>query len=115
MMTHASNTQAAGLATQRPIERPELAALDDETLRDALRKMHLIRKFEETAEASYMRGLIHGTMHLSIGQEASAVGSVLLLRKTDYILSTHRGHGHCMAKGADPARMLAEFFGKESG
>ncbi|HEY1325700.1 MAG TPA: thiamine pyrophosphate-dependent dehydrogenase E1 component subunit alpha [Casimicrobiaceae bacterium] len=77
--------------------------------------MHLIRKFEETAEASYMRGLVHGTMHLSIGQEASAVGSILALHPDDYILSTHRGHGHCIAKGADPARMLAEFFGKETG
>ncbi|HEV8256539.1 MAG TPA: thiamine pyrophosphate-dependent dehydrogenase E1 component subunit alpha [Casimicrobiaceae bacterium] len=77
--------------------------------------MHVIRKFEEVAEASYARGLIHGTMHLSIGQEASAVGAVLALRADDYILSTHRGHGHCIAKGADPARMLAEFFGKENG
>ena len=96
-------------------ERPELAALEQEVLRGALMKMHLIRKFEEAAEASYMRGLIHGTMHLSIGQEASAVGSILPLRLDDYILSTHRGHGHCIAQGADPARMLAEFFGKETG
>jgi len=96
-------------------ERTELAALDTETLRVALARMHLIRRFEEVAEASYMRGLVHGTMHLSIGQEASAVGSVLALRADDYILSTHRGHGHCIAKGADPARMLAEFFGKETG
>jgi pyruvate dehydrogenase E1 component alpha subunit len=95
--------------------RPELAALDPSQLREALRRMHLIRKFEETAEQSYMRGLVHGTMHLSIGQEASAVGAVLPLRPDDYILSTHRGHGHCIAKGADPARMLAEFFGKETG
>ena len=62
-----------------------------------------------------MRGLIHGTMHLSIGQEASAVGATLPLARDDYILSTHRGHGHCIAKGADPARMFAEFFGKENG
>ena len=96
-------------------ERPDLAALDTGTLRAALTRMHLIRRFEETAEASYMRGLIHGTMHLSIGQEASAVGSTLPLRRDDYILSTHRGHGHCIAKGADPARMFAEFFGKENG
>jgi pyruvate dehydrogenase E1 component alpha subunit len=95
--------------------RPALAALDDDALRGALHRMHLIRKFEEAAEASYMRGLIHGTMHLSIGQEASAVGAVLPLRPDDYILSTHRGHGHCIAKGADPARMFAEFFGKETG
>ncbi len=99
----------------RPNQRPELAALDDDTLAEVLRKMHLIRKFEEKAEDSYMRGLIHGTMHLSIGQEASAVGSVLHLAKADYILSTHRGHGHCIAKGADPNLMFAEFFGKETG
>ena len=99
----------------RTEERPELAMLDQAALRGALQKMHVIRKFEEAAEASYMRGLIHGTMHLSIGQEASAVGAILPLRADDYILSTHRGHGHCIAKGADPARMLAEFFGKENG
>jgi pyruvate dehydrogenase E1 component alpha subunit len=96
-------------------ERAELAALGDDALRIALSRMHLIRKFEEAAEASYMRGLIHGTMHLSIGQEASAVGTTLKLERDDYILSTHRGHGHCIAKGADPARMFAEFFGKENG
>ena len=96
-------------------ERDELAALDDATLASALSRMNVIRKFEEVAEASYMRGLVHGTMHLSIGQEASAVGAVLPLRPDDYILSTHRGHGHCIAKGADPSRMLAEFFGKETG
>lgn len=110
-MTPLSN---ADIGTE-PRERPELIALDDETLRGALAKMHLIRKFEEAAEASYARGLIHGTMHLSIGQEASAVGSILPLERDDYILSTHRGHGHCIAKGADPALMFAEFFGKENG
>ncbi|WP_090961288.1 thiamine pyrophosphate-dependent dehydrogenase E1 component subunit alpha [Aureimonas phyllosphaerae] len=84
-------------------------------LRDALRQMHLIRRFEEGAEESYMRGLIHGTMHLSIGQEASAVGICLPLTDTDQITSTHRGHGHCIAKGAEVGRMFAEFFGKETG
>ena len=90
-------------------------AYPPETLRRALRQMYLIRRFEEGAEDSYMRGLIHGTMHLSIGQEASAVGSCLGLRDSDQITSTHRGHGHCIAKGADVARMFAEFFGKETG
>ncbi len=84
-------------------------------LRDALKKMYLIRLFEEGAEQAYMRGLIHGTMHLSIGQEASAVGSCIALTDADYITSTHRGHGHCIAKGADVKRMFAEFFGKETG
>ncbi|MBL8893973.1 MAG: thiamine pyrophosphate-dependent dehydrogenase E1 component subunit alpha [Rhizobiales bacterium] len=84
-------------------------------LKEALRRMYLIRRFEEGAEDAYTRGLIHGTMHLSIGQEASAVGSCMDLRKSDYITSTHRGHGHCIAKGADPKLMFAEFFGKEEG
>jgi len=86
-----------------------------EVLKDALRQMHLIRRFEEGAEESYTRGLIHGTMHLSIGQEASAVGTCLALGDTDQITSTHRGHGHCIAKGAEVGRMFAEFFGKETG
>ena len=84
-------------------------------LKGALRKMILIRRFEEGAEESYTRGLIHGTMHLSIGQEASAVGACLSLTDRDQITSTHRGHGHCVAKGADVGKMFAEFFGKETG
>ena len=86
-----------------------------EQLKEALRKMYLIRRFEESAEESYMRGLIHGTMHLSIGQEASAVGICMPLTSSDQLTSTHRGHGHCVAKGADISRMFAEFFGKETG
>lgn len=88
---------------------------DRDTLLAALRKMHLIRQFEEGAEESYMRGLIHGTMHLSIGQEASAMGICMALTREDQITSTHRGHGHCIAKGADVKRMFAEFFGKTTG
>ncbi|MEM8540441.1 MAG: thiamine pyrophosphate-dependent dehydrogenase E1 component subunit alpha [Pseudomonadota bacterium] len=92
-----------------------IAAYEPGQLKDALRKMYLIRKFEEGAEDSYTRGLIHGTMHLSIGQEASAVGACMPLEEDDQITSTHRGHGHCVAKGADVSRMFAEFFGKETG
>ncbi len=84
-------------------------------LHGVLRQMHLIRQFEEGAEQAYMRGLVHGTMHLSIGQEASATGVCAVLEKGDYITSTHRGHGHCIAKGAEPKYMFAEFFGKDSG
>ncbi len=91
------------------------AGLEPQALHEALHKMYLIRYFEEKAEALYAMGKVHGTMHLSIGQEASAVGSCLALRPDDYILSTHRGHGHCIAKGADPNLMMAEFFGKEVG
>ncbi len=86
-----------------------------EALRAALKKMYLIRRFEEGAEDCYTRGLIHGTMHLSIGQEASAVASCMELTDNDKITSTHRGHGHCIAKGAKVGRMFAEFFGKETG
>lgn len=92
-----------------------IRAYSPEQLTDALRKMFLIRKFEEGAEDSYTRGLIHGTMHLSIGQEASAVGSCMSLADKDKITSTHRGHGHCVAKNADLGKMFAEFFGKETG
>lgn len=91
------------------------AGLSPAVLQEALRKMYLIRYFEEKAEALYAMGKIHGTMHLSIGQEACAVGACLALQADDYILSTHRGHGHCIAKGGDPDLMMAEFFGKEAG
>ncbi len=84
-------------------------------LREVLRKMYLIRRFEEGAEDAYTRGLIHGTMHLSIGQEASALGVCMPLKPDDQITSTHRGHGHCIAKGAEVDRMFAEFFGKTTG
>ncbi|MBB6412740.1 thiamine pyrophosphate-dependent dehydrogenase E1 component subunit alpha [Mesorhizobium sangaii] len=86
-----------------------------EQLRNVLHKMYLIRRFEEGAEESYTRGLIHGTMHLSIGQEASAMGICMPLAEDDQITSTHRGHGHCIAKGAEVKRMFAEFFGKTTG
>ena len=89
--------------------------LKRELCADMLSKMHEIRFFEETVDDLFARGLIHGTMHLSIGQEASAVGSIYALRDEDYILSTHRGHGHCIAKGADINLMMAEFMGKETG
>lgn len=95
--------------------RIEVSGLTPEQLLTALRQMHLIRAFEEKAEALYALGKIHGTMHLSIGQEAAAVGACLALQPDDYILSTHRGHGHCIAKGAEPQLMMAEFFGKDVG
>jgi len=89
--------------------------LERELCVNMLSKMYKIRFFEETVDELFARGLVHGTMHLSIGQEASAVGSVSALRDEDYILSTHRGHGHCIAKDADLKLMMAEFWGKETG
>jgi pyruvate dehydrogenase E1 component alpha subunit len=77
--------------------------------------MSRIRKLEEAVEDLFGRGMMHGTMHLSIGQEASPTGVCMALNLTDQITSTHRGHGHCVAKGADLTRMIAELLGKENG
>jgi TPP-dependent pyruvate/acetoin dehydrogenase alpha subunit len=90
-------------------------ALSSVRKRELLRQMFTIRAFEEMAEQLYALGKIHGTMHLSIGMEASAAGSVAGLQRDDLMLSTHRGHGHCLAKGADLNLMMAEFMGKECG
>jgi pyruvate dehydrogenase E1 component alpha subunit len=92
-----------------------LAGLTDERLLELLRQMRLIRAFEWKADQLYGVGKVHGTMHLSIGQEATAVGAIAALEPDDYIFSTHRGHGHCLAKGADVKLMMAEFRGKETG
>ncbi|MBX7215155.1 MAG: thiamine pyrophosphate-dependent dehydrogenase E1 component subunit alpha [Thermoflexales bacterium] len=81
-----------------------------------LRRMMLIRAFEEKAEELYALGRVHGTMHLSIGQEATAVGMGTAMREGDYLLNTHRGHGHCLAWfGSDVRLMMAEFMGRETG
>jgi pyruvate dehydrogenase E1 component alpha subunit len=82
---------------------------------EALRLMLLIRRFEETVFDAYRRGIMPGLAHLSIGQEAVAVGTCTVLRDDDYIVSTHRGHGHCLAKGARPDRMMAEILGRSTG
>jgi len=80
-----------------------------------LKKMLLIRSFEEKAETLFQQKLIPGFVHLSIGQEASTAGSCAALRPDDYIISTHRGHAHILAKGGDPKFMFAELFGKATG
>ncbi|WP_411884104.1 thiamine pyrophosphate-dependent dehydrogenase E1 component subunit alpha [Polaromonas sp. YR568] len=102
-------------AVLKPTVPEAYTRLGKAALHKALRQMVLIRRFEEGAEQAYMRGLVHGTMHLSIGQEASAVGVGINLGTEDCITSTHRGHGHCIAKGAEPKYMFAEFFGKDTG
>jgi len=88
---------------------------DRKVLLAAYRRMLLIRCFEEAVEKLFRKGLVKGTAHPAIGQEATAVGAALALRKGDYVTSTHRGHGHFIALGADPRRMMAELFGKETG
>jgi len=77
--------------------------------------MVLIRRFEERVNELYMQGLIPSTLHLYIGQEAVAVGVCANLRESDYILSTHRPHGHAIAKGVSIQTMMAELYGKATG
>ena len=74
-----------------------------------------IRRFEERTEELYRAGELPGFVHLSIGQEACAAGACAALRRDDYITSTHRGHGHCIAKGADTRKMMAELYAKATG
>ena len=78
-------------------------------------KLNEVRAFEQACVTLYRDGELPGFIHVSLGQEACAVGACLALRQTDYITSTHRGHGHCLAKGADPARMMAELFARPQG
>ena len=92
-----------------------LMQLGEEKTRDMLLQMMLIRRFEETAQELYSLGKVHGTMHLSIGQEGTAVGASAALTNNDYLLNTHRGHGHCLAWGSEPKLMMAEILGKENG
>ena len=84
-------------------------------LKGLLKQMWLIRYFEEKVDEFFAKGMIHGTTHLAVGQEASAVGSIAVLEDRDKITSTHRGHGHCIAKGAEVNRMMAELFGRTTG
>jgi len=88
---------------------------DAETVWSMYRKMVEIRSFEEHVWDVYTRGLMPGLAHLYIGEEAVAVGACSALNTDDYITSTHRGHGHCLAKGARLEGMMAEIMGKEAG
>jgi pyruvate dehydrogenase E1 component alpha subunit len=89
--------------------------LPKEKLVEMLRKMLRIRFFEEKVFELYAQNLVSGTIHLYLGEEAVAVGVCSTLRKDDYITSTHRGHGHCIAKGGELKRVMAEILGKKTG
>jgi pyruvate dehydrogenase E1 component alpha subunit len=84
-------------------------------LADIYYRMWLIRYFDESAMEQYRQGRMRGTTHAYIGEEAIAVGACAALERDDYITSTHRGHGHCLAKGGDARRMMAELLGKAAG
>lgn len=89
--------------------------LSNEKLIGLYKSMWDIRFFEEKVEECFAKGMIYGTTHLCIGQEATAVGSCAVLEDQDKITSTHRGHGHCIAKGAEVNKMMAELFGRTTG
>ncbi len=96
-------------------ESGRTAGAGEEKWLHAYRQMVSIRLFEEQVNELYTRALMPGLAHLYSGEEAVAVGICEALRIDDYITSTHRGHGHCLAKGASPDRMFAELLGKEAG
>jgi TPP-dependent pyruvate/acetoin dehydrogenase alpha subunit len=100
------------MATRRSNTEPVLSV--DQYI-EMYRRMMMIRLFEEQVNELYTRALMPGLAHLYAGEEAVAVGVCEALRPDDYITSTHRGHGHCLAKGASPDRMFAELLGKEAG
>lgn len=89
--------------------------LPKELLIKMFEKMYLIRYFEEKVVELFKKGFIRGATHVYLGEEAVATGACLAIREDDYITSTHRGHGHCIAKGADLKKMMAELLGKETG
>ncbi|AKF95453.1 thiamine pyrophosphate-dependent dehydrogenase E1 component subunit alpha [Brevibacillus laterosporus] len=89
--------------------------ITEQKLVELLHQMWVIRFFDEKVDEFFAKGLIHGTTHLCVGQEATAAGAIAVLQPADKITSTHRGHGHCIAKGADVNKMMAELFGRETG
>jgi pyruvate dehydrogenase E1 component alpha subunit len=89
--------------------------IDKKLLLEMCRRMQRIRQFEEAVRGLYRRGIMRGLAHDCIGQEAVPVGACLALREDDYITSTHRGHGHVIAKGGRTDKMMAEILGKQTG
>ena len=89
--------------------------MDREDLLTLYRQMLLIRRFEERSAEMYALAKIAGFLHLYIGEEAIAVGAIAAIRADDYVISAYRDHGHCLAKGSDPSKVMAELFGKATG
>lgn len=89
--------------------------VDNDLLLVFFEKMLLVRKFEMKVYELAEKGLVRGSVHLTIGEEATAIGACLSLKEEDYIITTHRGHGQELAKGADVNKMMAEMIGKETG
>ena len=89
--------------------------LSNDQLLSLYRSMVLIRRCEEQLARSHQRGLVHGACHTYVGQEAIAAGVCAHLRADDVVFSTHRGHGHALAKGVPPRQLFAELFGRATG
>jgi pyruvate dehydrogenase E1 component alpha subunit len=96
-------------------ERTGRSLPDRDAAREWLETMMLIRRFEERAGEMYAKAKVGGFLHLAIGEEATIVGAVRAMRDADYLISTYRSHGHALARGADPDRVMAELFGREDG
>jgi pyruvate dehydrogenase E1 component alpha subunit len=89
--------------------------VSEEQFLNLYRKLSIIRRFEEKVDELFRQGRIKGAIHVSVGEEAVAVGVAEALSEKDLVMATHRGHGHCIAKGGDISRMMAELFGRSTG
>jgi pyruvate dehydrogenase E1 component alpha subunit len=96
-------------------EKPDVKQLDKAQLIELLRKMMLMRRFEEKAAEMYARQKIAGFLHLYIGEEAVGTGAISALNDDDQIITHYRDHGHALARGVEPGRIMAELFGKDTG
>jgi pyruvate dehydrogenase E1 component alpha subunit len=114
-MTTGIKEEFDNLETTDVLKKSKELGLSHEQLIEMYRTMVKVRLFEEMADKQYALGKVHGTMHLSAGQEAVAVGAGFAVNKDDYLLNHHRGHGHFIASGADVNKMMAEFLGKDTG
>jgi TPP-dependent pyruvate/acetoin dehydrogenase alpha subunit len=116
MAFHWSATPTAGAYTPGTLAKVEReAAVGEDTLREFMHDMLLIRRFEERVEERFRAGELPGFLHVAIGQEATAVGVCRAMEEDDIFASTHRAHGHTLARGSDPRRVMAELYGKVEG
>src|SRR3989440_368174 len=106
-----------GTTTAQPVttDGRHASLPDAETCRDLLALMALIRRFEEEAGRQYQRAKAGGFLHLAIGEEATIVGTTSAMEADDYLIGTYRTHGHAIARGTDPRRVMAELFGRVDG
>ena len=102
-------------AKQKSKGKPDSTAVDQQILLEIYRKIYTTRQFELKCIELYRQGLIYGYLHPYLGEEAVAAGACTAITRDDYIVSTHRGHGHCISKGADLKLMMAEIMGRATG